>query len=172
MRKHARIVDLPGYWGNAAELGFYLAPSTVTVSNNTSMHPHHAAKVDSKDESEKFSHQFVWINYRHCFWQVFPGRSAKQLHWSLDSHPSCFLAMKKEVNMFVWARNTSQGLQCTDSAAKGSSFSQHIWSPLSFRKDLQFCTRSFSLPGYAAFLYKNTLPAFGRAFLSFSVMQL
>ena len=54
MRKHARIVDLPGYWGNAAELGFYLAPSTVTVSNNTSMHPHHAAKVDSKDESENF----------------------------------------------------------------------------------------------------------------------
>ena len=25
----------------------------VIVSNNTSMHPHHAAKVDSKDESEK-----------------------------------------------------------------------------------------------------------------------
>eukprot|EP00435_Cladocopium_sp_Y103_P044345 s439_g12.t1 len=87
MRKHARIAHLPGYWGVAAELAFYLAPS----------------------------------------------------------------------------------YKCTDSTAKGSSFSQHIWSPLSFSEDLQLCNRSFNLPSYAVFMYNNTLAAFGRAFLSFLV---
>ena len=61
-------------------------------------------KLTQRMNPKNSFHQFVWKNYRLCFWQVLPVRSARQLHWPLDWHHSCFLAMKKEVNMLIHSK--------------------------------------------------------------------